>query len=888
MSKNLGGSDNWHTLGVEEALRRLGSSLEGLTEEEAERRLRVYGPNTVKARRRSPLRIFARQFANPLIIILIAASTISALLGEVVDFLLITAVVILMGVMGFAQEYKAERTLAALKKLASPTAKVLRGGKIRVVEASRLVPGDIVLLEEGDRVPADLRLISSENLEVDESTLTGESTPVLKDHSKILPADTPLPERVNMAYAGTSVVKGRGRGLVVATGSRTVLGGIARAVSEAEEAPTPLEEELGDLGRKIGIVILGISVVVFASTILIEKADILASLLLAVSLAVAAVPEGLPAIATGLMAIGAMRMAERKALVRTLTAVEALGSVNVICTDKTGTVTRGEMMVKYLWTPDGEYEFTGEGFKLEGDVKGVGDGGAGALTKIGELALAHTAFTVDPSSLSELAVRKSPTELAVFVMGYKILKPGSLDGVKARYRLIAENPFDRFRKMRSTVHEVDGKLISIVTGAPETVLGNSRKIMRGGAEVGLDEPYVREVARRIEDYSSRGFRVVALAYKQMRDLGDNPERDLVFLGLMAIIDPPRENVRMAVEEARRMGVKTIMVTGDHKLTAMAVARMIGLEVGEENVLEGWQLDKMSDDELVNIVDKITVYARVTPEHKLRIVKALKKKGYRVAMTGDGVNDAPALKEADVGVAMGVRGTDVAKEVSKLVLLDDNYATIVEAIKMGRWIYENLKKPINYLLPCNFGEVAAVFGAEILGLPYVFEPAQLLWINLTTDSLPALALGLEPPEPGLYDKPPRPRTARLVSKMKLLYYTLIGIVIAGFTLGFFAMSLGRGVVYARTVAFTTIAFSEFGRALASRSEQTPLSRLPWNKWLPLALAGSMGLQLAVLYTPLNTLFHVVPLELYTLVLIAVTPSLVLVTVEELRKRFFVLK
>ena len=888
MSKNLGESDSWHTLGVEEALRRLGSSIEGLTEDEAERRLRVYGPNTVKARRRSPIRIFARQFANPLIIILIAASTISALLGEVVDFLLITAVVILMGVMGFAQEYKAERTLAALKKLASPTARVLRGGKIRVVEASRLVPGDIVLLEEGDRVPADLRLISSENLEVDESTLTGESTPVLKDHSKTLPADTHLAERVNMAYTGTSVVKGRGRGVVVATGSRTVLGGIARAVTEAEEAPTPLEEELGDLGRKIGLVILGISAVVFASTILIEKAGILTSLLLAVSLAVAAVPEGLPAIATGLMAIGAMRMAERKALVRTLTAVEALGSVNVICTDKTGTVTRGEMMVKYLWTPDGEYEFTGEGFKLDGDVRQVGGGGAGALPKIGELALAHTAFTVDPSSLSELAVKKSPTELAVFVMGYKILKLGSLDGVKARYRLVAENPFDRFRKMRSTVHEVDGKLISIVTGAPETVLRNSRKIMRGGVEVGLEEPYVREVAGRIEDYSRRGFRVVALAYKQMRDLGVNPESDLVFLGLMAIIDPPRESVRMAVEEARRMGVKTIMVTGDHKLTAMAVARMIGLEVGEENVLEGWQLDKMSDEELVNVVDKVTVYARVTPEHKLRIVRALKKKGYRVAMTGDGVNDAPALKEADVGVAMGVRGTDVAKEVSKLVLLDDNYATIVEAIKMGRWIYENLKKPINYLLSCNFGEVAAVFGAEILGLPYVFEPAQLLWINLTTDSLPALALGLEPPEPGLYDKPPRPRTARLVSKMKLLYSILIGIVIAGFTLGFFATSLGRGVVYARTVAFTTIAFSEFGRALASRSEQTSLSRLPWNKWLPPALAGSMGLQLAVLYTPLNALFQVVPLEVYTLILIAVTPSLVLVTVEELRKRFFVLK
>lgn len=888
MSRNQGKGVNWHTLDVEEALKKLGSSLEGLTEEEAERRLRVYGPNTVEARRKSPLRIFASQFANPLIIILVAASIISALLGEVVDFLLITVVVILMGVMGFAQEYKAEKTLAALKKLASPTAKVLRGGVIKVVEASRLVPGDIVLLDEGDRVPADLRLISSDNLEVDESSLTGESTPVLKDHSKILPDDTPLAERVNMAYTGTSVVKGRGRGVVVATGSRTVLGGIARAVSEAEEAPTPLEVELGDLGRKIGLVILGISAIVFVSTILIEKASILTSLLLAVSLAVAAVPEGLPAIATGLMAIGAMRMAERKALVRTLAAVEALGSVNVICTDKTGTVTRGEMMVKYLWTPDGEYEFSGEGFKLDGDVRLVDGGGVEALPKVGELALAHTAFTVDPSSLGELALRKSPTELSVFVMGYKILKPGSLDGVKARYRLVAENPFDRFRKMRSTVHEVDGRLISIVTGAPEIVLGNSKKIMRGGAEVDLEESYVREVATRIEDFSSRGFRVVALAYKHMRDVSDSPERDLVFLGLMAIIDPPRENVRMAVEEARRMGVRTIMVTGDHKLTAMAVARMIGLDVGEENVLEGWQLDKISDDELVNIVDKVTVYARVTPEHKLRIVRALKKKGYRVAMTGDGVNDAPALKEADIGVAMGVRGTDVAKEVSRLVLMDDNYATIVEAIKMGRWIYENLKKPISYLLSCNFGEVASVFGAEVLGLPYVFEPVQLLWINLTTDSLPALALGLEPAEPGLYDKPPRPRTARLVSKMKLLYNILIGIVIAGFTLGFFAMSLGRGLEYARTVAFTTIAFSEFGRALASRSEQTPLSRLPWNKWLPPALAGSMGLQLAVLYTPLNALLHATPLEVYTLILIAVLPSLVLITVEELRKRFFVLK
>ncbi|MGC9182264.1 cation-translocating P-type ATPase [Thermogladius sp.] len=877
----------WHSLSVEEVLERLGSSLRGLSEEEAERRLQAYGPNILEAKRKHPALIFARQFTNALILILVAASVISGFLGEILDAALILAVVFVMGVMGFVQEYRAERALQELRKLASPTAKVVRGGVTKVVEASRLVPGDIVLVEEGDRVPADLRLVLSDNLEVDESSLTGESTPVQKDHEQVLPPETPLGDRVNMAFMGTTVVRGRGRGVVVATGPRTVLGGITRAVEEAEEQPTPLEVELEDLGRKVGFVILGISGVVFATTLLVEKTSVLTALLVAIALAVAAVPEGLPAIATGLLAIGARKMAEKKALVRRLAAVEALGSVNVICTDKTGTVTRGEMMVKYLWTTGGEFEFTGEGFRVEGEARPITrDADDRLLEKVGELALAHTAYTIDVAGLESLATRKSPTELAVFVMGVKVVGPGRVGEVKEKYRLVSENPFDRFRKMRSTVHEHNGGLVSVATGAPEVVLKNSAGILRPAGEEAITPLDVETVMKRIEYYSSQGFRVLGIAYKRLSGEGDDPENGLVFAGLMAIIDPPREGVREAVEEAKRMGVRTVMVTGDHKLTAMAVARMIGLEVGEDSVLEGWQLDRMSDEELERVVDKVVVYARVTPEHKLRIVRALKKRGYRVAMTGDGVNDAPALKEADVGVAMGVRGTDVAKEVSQLVLLDDNYATIVEAIKMGRLIYENLKKPISYLLSCNLGEVGSVFGAELLGLPYILEPVHLLWINVTTDAFPALALGLEPPEPGLYTRPPRPRGARLVTGKKLLYYTLTGLVIAAFTIGLFAQSLSKGLEYARTVAFTTIALSEFGRAVASRSERHSLFRLAWNKWLPPALLASLGLQLIVLYTPLNSLFHVVPLGPVELAVIAFLPSAAIILIDEVRKKVWV--
>ncbi|WP_440059572.1 cation-translocating P-type ATPase [Thermogladius sp. 4427co] len=871
-------------MSIEEVLEKLSTSVNGLSDVEAEKRLKEYGPNIIESKRKSPIVIFLRQFWNPLIIILVIASLISIILGELLDSILIIIVILIMGVMGFIQEYKAEKALEALRKLASPTAKVFRNGVLKVIDASRLVPGDIILVEEGDRVPADARLISSDNLEVDESPLTGESTPVSKDHSVVLPADTTIADRANMIYMGTTVLKGRGRGVVVATGPRTVIGGITRAVGEAKEAPTPLEEELEDLGFKLSVIILAIAAIVVATTFLLEKTSIITAALIGISLAVAAVPESLPAIATALLAIGARRMAERNAIVRKLAAVEALGSVDVICTDKTGTVTRGEMMVKYLWTPRGLYEFTGEGFKPEGAVKPVSDTSSIEEARfVGELAIAHTSHSIDLKSVLELATRKSPTELAVYIMGLKIVGVENIEKIKSGYRLVGENPFDRTRKMRSTIHEVSGRLISIVTGAPEVVLKRSTRLLVWPREEELTSGLAEKVMRVVEEYASQGFRTLALAYKYMENPGEDPEQGLVLVGILAIIDPPRESVRRAVEEARRMGVKTVIVTGDHKLTAMAVARMIGLEVSEENVLEGWQLDKMSDEELERVVDKIIVFARVTPEHKVRIVRALKKKGHRVAMTGDGVNDAPALKEADIGIAMGVRGTDVAKEASQLVLADDNYATIVEAIKMGRWIYENLKKPINYLLSCNLGEVATVFGAELAGLPYILEPVHILWVNLVTDSFPALALGLEHPEPDLFTRPPRPRGARLVTKRNLLYLALTGLLIAGFTIGFYAYSLDKGLEYARTVAFTTIVLSEFGRALASRSEKLPFWKLPANKLLYFALAGSTILQLVLLYTPLNKLFHTTPLEPHISIIIGLAPTLALLALDELARR-----
>jgi len=878
----------WHSLTVEEVLQKVGSRLSGLTSSEVEERLCKFGRNELVAKKKSPLEMFIKQFANFLIGILLAATAISFFLGEVIDATAIMIIVLIMAIMGFVQEYRAERTLEALKKLAAPTCKVLRDGEEKVIEASEVVPGDILLLSEGDRIAADARVVESIDLETDEAPLTGESTPVAKLANITLPPDTIVGDRKNMVFMGTYVTRGKGKAVVVATGMNTEFGRITKMVVEAEEEKTPLEVELDEFGKRIGAIILGICAIVFFMTLFLEHTDVLDALMLAVALGVAAVPEGLPAIATAILAVGARRMAAKNALVRKLAAVEGLGACNVICSDKTGTITKAEMTVKVIKMLNTTYEVTGSGFEPKGEIKLVeGVGNEADVRFLLDLLAIHTSPDVKLVQESgQWKIRGSPTEGAALVLAYKGLGEEYVKSAIEKYRLVKTFPFDRFRKRKTTIHEYGGKYLAISSGAPEILLEISSSVRLSGSDTRMSVDIKKRITDYITELASSGYRTFGVAYRfidYIPESSEDVERDLTFLTVLGIIDPPREGVKEAIESCKRAGIKVVMVTGDHKLTAIAVARMIGLDASEENVLEGRQLDVMSDEEFNKIVDRVNVYARVTPEHKARIVKALKSKGYRVAMTGDGVNDAPALKMADIGVAMGIKGTEVAKEASQLVLLDDNFVTIVEAVKEGRVIFENLKKPINYLLTCNLGEVASVFGAELIGLPPILRPIHLLWINVTTDALPAIALGFEPPEPGLLEKPPRSAKERFITNSKLIYYIVMGTLLGGMVIALFSAMLPRGLVFAQTVAFTTLVLSEFGRSIVSRSENLNIWKLPGNKWLIPALLVSLTLQLIVIYTPINIAFGAVPLPPETFLYMAIVP-LVIIVADEVRKLF----
>ena len=879
-------STPWHSLTVEEVLQKVGSRLSGLTSSEVEERLRKFGRNELVAKKKSPLEMFVKQFANFLIGILLVATVISFILGEVIDATAILIIVLIMAIMGFVQEYRAERTLEALKKLAAPTCKVLRDGEEKVIDAAEVVPGDILILSEGDRIAADARVVESIDLETDEAPLTGESTPVAKLANITLPPDAMVGDRKNMVFMGTYVVRGKGKAVVVATGMNTEFGRITKMVVEAEEEKTPLEVELDEFGKRIGTIILGICAIVFIMTLFVEHVDVLDALMLAVALGVAAVPEGLPAIATAILAVGARRMAAKNALVRKLAAVEGLGACNVICSDKTGTITKAEMTVKVIKMLNTTYEVTGSGFEPKGEIKLVeGVSNEADIHFLLELLAIHTSPDVKlVQEGGQWKIRGSPTEGAALVLAYKGLGEEGVKSAIEKYRLVKTFPFDRFRKRKTTIHEYGGKYLAVSSGAPEILLDISSSVRISGSEKEVSIDVKKRIIDYITELASNGYRTFGVAYRfidHIPESSEDVERDLTFLTVLGIIDPPREGVKEAIESCRRAGIKVVMVTGDHKLTAIAVAKMIGLDVTEENVLEGKQLDAMSDEEFTKIVDRINVYARATPEHKARIVKALKSKGYRVAMTGDGVNDAPALKMADIGVAMGIKGTEVAKEASQLVLLDDNFVTIVEAIKEGRVIFENLKKPINYLLTCNLGEVASVFGAELIGLPPILRPIHLLWINVTTDALPAIALGFEPPEPGLLERPPRSAKERFITNRKLVYYIVMGALLGGMVIALFNAMLPRGLAFAQTVAFTTLVLSEFGRSIVSRSENLNIWKIPSNKWLIPALLVSLALQLVVLYTPVNIAFSAVPLPLETYMYMIIVP-LVIIVVDEVRK------
>ncbi|UNQ74141.1 cation-translocating P-type ATPase [Infirmifilum sp. NZ] len=847
-------STPWHALSQEEVFERLRTTPLGLSEDEARRRLKVWGPNRIEEEKRiSPLRLFLNQFLNPLTGLLLFATALSVAIGETLDALVIVVLVLAGAVLGFYQEYRAERALEALKKMASPLATVIREGEVKTVRSEEVVPGDVLVLNAGDRVAADARVFEAVNLRVDESMLTGESTPVDKI-AETLEADAPLAERVNMVFAGTVVVYGKGKAVVVATGKNTELGKIAESLQEVKTEKTPLERQLDALGRNLLVLMLVVASVVSIVGMFFWGLHPLELLLWAVSLAVAAVPEALPVVVTGSLAIGVYKMAKRNAIVKRLPAVETLGSTTYICSDKTGTMTKGEMTAVKIWVYDVTFEVTGTGYDPRGEI--LLGGSRVEASRIQPLyMLLLNAYNNNDSQLSnsdgKWIVRGDTTEGALKVLAVKA-------GVTLSLERVGEVPFSSERKRMSTLHVHQSGKVMFVKGAPEVLLPLSSKILTfNGEAVELTDEVRRRVLEVNDEFAREGLRNIAFAVKffdhEKETVSEDDEKDLVFLGLVALIDPPRPEVKSALETCKRAGIKVSMITGDHKLTALSVAKQLGMLEEGDIVITGAELEKMSEEELTEKVERIRVYARVSPEHKLRIVKALKKRGHVVAMTGDGVNDAPALKAADVGVAMGITGTEVAKEAASMVLADDNFATIVEAVKLGREIFENIRKYLVYLLSANITELLVPLFATFMGLPIPFTATQILWVNLVTDGAPAIALSLEPGEPDLLEREPRKPNSPIFSRGETLAFLVITPLVFTLSLAFlFKLLLGNGVsvVEARTTLFTSMVLGELVLAYLFRSLRSPIYKLSplRNKPLLLTLVLSFIVQLLILSIP----------------------------------------
>ena len=846
----------WHAAPAAKAAEELASSPRaGLTPEEAAVRLERYGPNSLeRVGSRRTFKILLSQFTDFLILVLVGACVVSALLGEFVDAGAILAIVLLNGFLGFIQEYRAEKSLQALREMAAPRTAVVRGGREGMVDTREVVFGDLVRLRAGDRVPADLRLVEEYNLEVDEAALTGESLAVEKNAVAELGEDVPLADRCNMAYTGTVVTYGRGDGLVVATGMGTELGRIAAMVQEVGDEETPLQRRLARLGKFLVWAVLALCGVVFAAGLL-RGVPAHEMFLTAVSLAVAAIPEGLPAVVTIALALGVQRMVKRHALVRRLSSVETLGSTSVICTDKTGTLTENKMVARRAYV---------------GGREVVRPDAPDDLKELLEAAMLCTNDFISAATTGTCALdgqRSNPTEAALVNAA---LEAGvDVAALMSEYKFQAEVPFDSSRKRMTAVFDHGGGRVAMVKGAPEIVLGLCAAKREGGAEEPLDADSRASLEAANADLAARGLRVLAVATRAVdadQEVSDKLEADLTFLGYVAIEDPPRPEVYDAVRTCRTAHITPIMVTGDHRATAAAIAREIGMLDEEHTVLAGRDIDELSDEGLIDELEDTRVLARVTPEHKLRIVRALRARGAVVAMTGDGVNDAPALKEADIGVAMGITGTDVTKEASDMILTDDNFATIVAAVEEGRSIYANIKKFIHFLLSCNASELLVMFAATLAGWPLPLLPIQILWVNLITDGAPALALGVDPPEVGLLLKRPRPKHAFLFDRHDLRLIPMQGLAIAAATLGSFVLVLhgfGEGLATARTFAFSVLTLSQLFHALNCRSQTRSFFALgPFsNPWLLYAVGFSLLLHLGIVYIPfLQPIFHTVPLSL----------------------------
>ncbi|MCS7097790.1 MAG: cation-translocating P-type ATPase [Candidatus Methanomethyliaceae archaeon] len=873
------GTSNWHSLNKDEVEKILNSNLlHGLSDAEAKSRLIKFGYNElIRAKKISPIRIFLSQFKSILIWILLIAIAISLIIGEEIDALVIFIIVMISSILGFVQEYRAERALDALRKMLSPTITVIRDSKEISIPTKEIVPGDIIVLKEGDKIPADARLIEAINLQVNEASLTGESVPVLKNVST-LPIETPLPDRRNMVFSGTEVVSGKGRAIVVATGMSTEFGKIAKFVTIAEKEESPLERRAKEIGKWFGIIALSITALLIFFGI-IRGLSIMDIFLFSVALAVAAVPEALPAVVTGSLAIGMYRMARRNALVRKMPAVETLGSVTVICSDKTGTLTKGEMTVRKIYCLNNIIEVSGVGYEPKGDFK---SNNPNIVKSEGfKLLMLSSLLCNDAELIHEgggWKIKGDPTEGALVVAA---IKAGfQQDEIRSSYPRIGEIPFSSERKLMTTIHSTpEGDRLICMKGASERVLDRCTYIY---SEKGIEE-ITKDVKDRIlkinDEMAKEALRVLAIAYRRVDEVDDNIEGNMIFLGLMGMLDPPREEALRAVEVCKQIGIKPIMITGDHKLTAMAVAKELGIYSEGDIVLTGEELEKMSEEDLEGIVEKVTVYARVSPEHKLKIVKAWKRRGQIVAMTGDGVNDAPALKQADIGVAMGITGTEVTKETADMVLADDNFATIVNAIELGRWIYDNIKKYLTYLLQANFIEVLILSLAVFMGYPTPLLPVHILYVNLATDGLPAIALGVSPPDPDIMRRPPRnPRESIFTKDVKSMILRTI-IIGAPFIFWAFLFSLPSGIDLARSRIFTIFVLFELTLAISCRSLKYSIFETKPHKFLLLAIIWEILLLIILLSFPITRhALEIVEIDSYAIWLALILSMITLITME----------
>jgi len=866
----------WHAMDVRDVLQMLSVTPDGLSNAEAGKRREQVGENRLNdAEQKSLLTLFLNQFKDFMVLVLLAATLVSGLLGEHADAVTIIAIIIVNGILGFYQELRAEKSLASLKQLTAPTATVLRDGRKVAIPAHDLVPGDLIFLESGDRVPADVRLMECTSLEAEESALTGESLPVQKTNQVIPDELATLGDRRNMCYMGTMITRGKGVALVTDTGMQTEMGLIADLIQSAEETETPLQRRLDQLGKILVYVALAITAVVVGAGIL-HGNEVYDMFLAGVSLAVAAIPEGLPAIVTVALALGVTRMIRRRAIVRKLPSVETLGCATVICSDKTGTLTQNKMTVQRVFVGNQFYDVTGNGFEPSGDFllsgQKVDPTKRIDLNRLLEIAvLCNNAVLYEDKGAngSRWGVQGDPTEGALVVLA---AKAGYFtDAMQDAQPRLEELPFDSTRKMMSVlIGDQKGELFMLTKGAPDMLLDRCGYLLLDGKVTPLTTSLRKNILQANAAMGSEALRCLALAYRPLRDQrqfkDSDPERDLVFVGLTGMIDPPRAEVYDAIARCKKAGIKTVMITGDHQVTAEAIARQLGILPPGGLTVNGQELYNMSDKQLQERVEDIYVYARVSPEHKLRIVKALQANGHVVAMTGDGVNDAPAIKAADIGIAMGQGGTDVAKDASALILSDDNFATIVAAIEEGRSIYDNIRKFVRYLLASNVGEIVVMFLAMIFALPLPLVPIQILWVNLVTDGLPAIALGVDQAEKNIMSRPPRSVRESIFARGLGFKILSRGILIGLATLAVFLFSLEMepdNLIKAQSMAFVTLVMAQLIHVFDCRSVDGGIFSRNFfeNKWLIASVISSIVLLLGVMYIEaFQPIFRTVPLGL----------------------------